>query len=63
MNKITQKQKDYILSLCSKLKPETVHEISRQWDLNNLDNFTIGQANNLIKVLKSHLQAEKGVRI
>ncbi len=60
MNKITKKQKDYILSLCSKLKPETVHEISRQWDLNNLDDFTTGQASNLIVVLRNHLQAEKG---
>jgi len=59
MNRITKKQKDYILDLCSKLKPETVHEISRQWDFNNLDNYTKGQANNLIKVLRSHLEAEK----
>ena len=60
MNKITKKQKDYILDLCSKLKPETVHEISRQWDLNNLDNFTKGHASNLIAVLRNHLKIERG---
>jgi hypothetical protein len=60
VSKITGKQKQYILDLCSKLPPETVKEISRQWDLNNLDSFTKGQASNLIAVLKNHLKAVRG---
>ena len=54
--KITQKQKDYILSLLSKLQPEKAVELSKKWQIENLDNFSRLKASLLIEELKKEVK-------